>query len=133
MKNKIKEVIDEASAYNVEVCSACGHLKRNHWWNGGGNPYHSGYDQCLVEDCDCVWNDENAVVETRHDREIYHQLLKAVIEEMGEMKKEIRTEEIDTGIGIDELEYDGQDGKKAYNLALSDLKAKLQQAITKNK
>ena len=37
------------------------------------------------------------------------------------MKKEIRYEELDTRIGIDRLEYDGQEKEHAYNQALSDI------------
>ena len=51
-----------------------------------------------------------------------HYLLKTEVKKQIEgMKKEIRYEEIDTGIGIDKVEYDGQEKEHSYNKALSDL------------
>ena len=48
-------------------------------------------------------------------------LLKSLVEEVEGMKKEIRYEELDTGIGIDRLEYDGQEKEHAFNYALQDV------------
>jgi hypothetical protein len=46
---------------------------------------------------------------------------KQELKEKGEkMKKEIRYEELDTGIGIDRLEYDGQENEKGYNQGIDD-------------
>ena len=49
------------------------------------------------------------------------ELLKSLVEEVEGMKKEIRYEELDTGIGIDRLEYDGQEKEHAFNYALQDV------------
>ena len=36
-------------------------------------------------------------------------------------EREVRYEELDTGIGIDRLEYSGQDGEHGYNQAVREL------------
>ena len=44
--------------------------------------------------------------------------LKELQEKIEGMKKEIRFEELDTGIGIDRLEYDGQEEEHGFNEAI---------------
>lgn len=57
-------------------------------------------------------------------------LFKQAIEEAKPKDKEIRYEEIDTGIGIDRLEYDGQEKEHSYNKGISDYHSALMEKLT---
>ena len=49
----------EYFAYWATICQLCKHFSMSHYWNGGGNPEYSGYDQCTVDDCECIDYDQD--------------------------------------------------------------------------
>jgi len=58
------EKIKPMFAEEATICKKCGHLADSHYWNGGGDYSHAGYDTCRVDGCGCVDYDVDKDFET---------------------------------------------------------------------
>lgn len=122
----------ELFAIEATVCEKCGHSEGDHYWNGGGNPAQSGYDQCRKEGCKCIDYDQNKDFVTEivgYDENA----IKIINEAMAEQKRLI-LEEGDKMEQKPDNKYDDeqmlryrQQWKSGYNQALTDYQERIKQ------
>jgi hypothetical protein len=80
LREQIEEILRPHFVYEWEVCKDCGHGADKHYWNGGGRPEASGYDQCRVDGCKCV--SQNFEARTTCDGMPTDQILKLIQERL---------------------------------------------------
>jgi hypothetical protein len=72
-----------------------------------------------------VWGNGVRVTKIMHDNFLTD--IRSVIEGVLPEKKQIRYEELDTGVGIDKLEYDGQDREHGFNSCLTEIRRRMEE------
>lgn len=57
--DELDEILIPPLTEYLDNCILCQHHEYLHFWNGGGSPEHSGYDECRAADCKCEGRFDN--------------------------------------------------------------------------